>query len=283
MKAKNLAIIILQHNTPEHVSNNLAKLQQAELPENTEIIVVNNGGNQANQKVKSESYNQLNVKFFDTPNHGFPAGNNFGMEQLQNPISKYDFIAFINPDIQIQPKTLKHLIEYMEAKPNVGITSPKLVYPDGVVQDNYRVFPKPLDLVIKRVPFLRKRFTNRMRKYLMWDRKTNSNQAVDWVTGAFTLFSSKCLQSVGEHNQKDYFLFMSDVEICRKAWEEGYEVHIVGSTKALHNDQRVSSGGMKDIFTKKIIRIHIWDSIKYFAKNIFKPLPKNAPSNQTNS
>lgn len=270
---RKLSIIILQHNTPKFVEENLAALRTAILPPDTEIIVVNNGGNDANKKIPIEAYQGLNIKFFDTPNDGFPAGNNFGLSQ-----TKAEYYAFINPDIVVQPDTLKKLLEYMQDKPEVGIVSPQLIYADGSIQDNYRVFPRILDLIIKRIPTLRKFFLSRMRKYLMWDRDPNNNEAVDWVTGAFTLVSKNCMEAIKKHDDDHYFLFMSDVVLCREAYKKGYETHIVGSVKCLHNDERVSSGGIKDVFKKKIIRIHINDAISYFWHYKFEKLPKNAPS-----
>jgi GT2 family glycosyltransferase len=269
---RQLSIIILQHNTPEFVEQNLLALKSAELPESTEIIVVNNGGKSANQQIPATSYTGLTVKFFDTPNHGFPAGNNFGASQ-----TKAKYYAFINPDIVVNPETFSYLLNYMDSNPKVGICSPQLVYKDGTIQDNYRVYPRILDLIIKRIPFLLKRFPNRMRNYLMWNRDPHKNEAVDWVTGAFTLVSQNCLEAINGHDQR-YFLFMSDVVLCREAYYKGFETHIVGATKCLHNDTRVSSGGIKDILKKKIIRLHIADAIKYFWHYKFRKLPSNCPS-----
>lgn len=278
MKAQKLAIIILQHNTPEHVTNNLRKLQEAELPKETEIIVVDNGEKGANKKIPKEVTTGLNVTFYDSPNNGFPAGNNFGLSKLKHDKDYYDFFAFLNPDIQVNPDTIKTLIEYMEERPEVGLTSPTLRYADGTIQDNYRVFPKTLDFAIKRIPALRKRFSYRMREYLMWDRNPHTNEAVDWVVGAFTVLSKNCMKAIGKHDDERYFLFMSDVVLCRDAWEQGYEVHIVGDVEALHNDQRLSSGGVKDVFKRKIIRLHIKDALSYIKHYAFKKLPKNCPS-----
>lgn len=269
-----LAIIILQHNTPDHVSANLGALQKADLPEKTKIIVVDNGGKDANSKIPKENYQNLDVEFYSTPNDGFPAGNNFGYEKA----GEAEYYAFINPDIVVKPDTIAKLLEYLKAHPKVGIVSPQLRYRDGSVQDNYRTFPRILDLIIKRIPFLRKHFPNRMRNYLMWDRDPGTNQAVDWVTGAFIIVTRDCMKKIGKHDDDHYFLFMSDVVICRDAWEQGFETHIVGKVECLHNDTRLSSGGIKDVFKKRIIRLHIKDAVSYFWHYKFSSLPKDAPS-----
>jgi N-acetylglucosaminyl-diphospho-decaprenol L-rhamnosyltransferase len=270
---RELAIIILQHNTPGFVEDNLKALSKADLPENTEIIIINNGGNDANDKIDPKAYKGLKIKFFETPNDGFPAGNNFGMSKTE---SKY--YAFINPDIVVNSDTFAKLLEYMATNPQAGIVSPQLIYKDGTVQDNYRVFPRIFDLIIKRIPRLHKLFKKRLSKYLMWDRDPNANQAVDWVTGAFTIVSSNCLEAIKKHDDENYFLFMSDVALCREAYKKGFETHIVGEVKCLHNDTRVSSGGLLDVVKKRIIRIHIADAISYFWNYKFEKLPKNCPS-----
>lgn len=271
---RELAIIILQHNTPDHVSANLKALQEAEIPADTKIIVVDNGGKQGNEKIIKENYKNLDVEFYETANDGFPAGNNFGYKKA----GEAHYYAFINPDIVVKKDTIKNLLSYMKNHPKVGIVSPQLRYRDGSVQDNYRTFPRIPDLIIKRIPFLRKRFPNRMRNYLMWDRDPGTNQAVDWVTGAFIIVSNPCMKAIGKHDDDHYFLFMSDVVICRDAWEKGFETHIVGKVECLHNDTRLSSGGIKDVFKKRIIRLHIKDAISYFWHYKFSRLPENAPS-----
>ena len=79
-------------------------------------------------------------------------------------------------------------------------------------------------------------------------------------------------------NDETYFLFMSDVDLCRKAWEKGFEVHFVGETEALHNEGRLSAGGIGSFFRKKTMRIHVWDAIKYYWRYLYKRLPKGCPS-----
>jgi len=269
-----LAIVILQHNNPKDIEANLRALAKADLPEKTEIVVVNNGGNNANDEVSKDSYKGLNVKFFDIPNKGFPQGNNFGIAKTNAHV-----IAMVNPDIEVEKDTFKIILEYFKKHPNAGIAAPRLVYPTGKTQDNYRMFPRPLDLTIKRIPFLRRRFFNRMNAYLMWDKDPSKNEKVDWVTGAFQVITKRCWDAVGPNNEK-YFLFMSDVEICSLAWENNFEVHFVGEAKARHNDNRLSEGGIKDIFRKKTMRIHIVDALRYFMHHLFKRQPSGCPSSQ---
>jgi len=247
-------------------------LQKTWLPKKTEIIIINNGGNDANAKIPPKSYKKLNVKFLEIPNRGYPQGNNVGAKAASG-----KYLAFINPDIEVEKDTFKILFEYLEDNSKIGIVAPQLHYPDGIIQDNYRVFPRFVDLVIKRTNFLRKMFPQRMRRYLMWDKEPSVNEPVDWVTGAFMIVRKECFKKVGKHDEH-YFLFMSDVEICQKTWANNFEVHFVGSAHAQHNETRLSGGGFTDLFRKKTLRIHLHDALKYYFRHLIKRLPKNSPS-----
>lgn len=261
-----LSIVILHHGSPKEVTTNLKALKQASLPEKTEVFVINNGARGANAQIPVERNLKFKLRFFEIENLGYPQGNNFGLKQASG-----KFLCILNPDVEVKKETFKVLIDYLKNHPKVGIVAPRLRYPDGSVQDNYRNFPRPTDLIIKRT-FLRKFFSRRMRHYLMWDKDSTRSEPVDWLTGAFHLMPRKAW-NVLKPNDERFFLFMSDVDLCRRAWEEGFEVHFVGETEALHNDERLSAGGVMSFFKKRVMRIHVWDAVKYYAKYLFKRYP----------
>lgn len=266
-----LSIIILHHGSPKEVTANLQALSAAQLPKKTEVLVVNNGAKGSNAKIPFDPNPKFDLKYFEIENRGYPQGNNFGLKVAQG-----KFLCILNPDIVVGKDTFKVLLDYLKNHPKVGIVGPRLRYPDDTIQDNYRKFPRPFDLFVKRT-FLRRFFKKRMREYLMWDKDAYKSEAVDWLTGAFQLFTRKAWDKL-KPNDERYFLFMSDVDICRKAWEKGLEVHFVGETEALHNDERLSAGGIMAFFKKRVMRIHVMDAFKYYWHNLLKPLPKNCPS-----
>lgn len=266
-----LSIVILHHGSPKEVSANLKALHAAELPTGTEIFVINNGRRGANEEISSPLFEHAALSFHEIENKGYPQGNNFGFKRV-----KGDFLCILNPDVVVHKDTFKILLLYLKTHSKVGMVGPRLRYPDGKVQDNYRTFPRPFDLLVKRT-FLRHFFKKRMRKYLMWDKDPQKSEAVDWLTGAFQIMTRSAWNKVGP-NDETYFLFMSDVDLCRKAWKKGFEVHFVGETEALHNEGRLSAGGIGALFTKKTMRIHVWDAFRYYRRYLFKGLPRGCPS-----
>lgn len=266
-----LSIVILHHGSPKEVTANLQALASADLPKESEILVINNGRRGANDAIRRPDFKGAALHFYEIENRGYPEGNNFGFRRM-----KGQYLCILNPDVVVEKDTFKVLLKYLKTHSRVGIVGPRLRYPDGKVQDNYRTFPRPFDLFVKRT-FLRRFFIKRMRKYLMWDKDTHKSEAVDWLTGAFQIMTRKAWNQIGP-NDEAYFLFMSDVDLCRKAWEKGFEVHFVGETEALHNEGRLSSGGVGAFFRKKTMRIHVWDAVKYYGRYLFKRLPKKCPS-----
>jgi hypothetical protein len=262
-----LSIVILHHGSPKEVTANLQALKAARLPKKTEVFVINNGQKGANAKIPFDSNLSFDLRYFEIENQGYPQGNNFGLR-----MAKGKFLCILNPDIEVKKNTFEVVLSYLQAHPRVGIAAPRLRYPDGSIQDNYRSFPRLIDHFIKRL-FLRHFFTARMRRYLMWNKDPSKSEAVDWLTGAFQVFTRKAWNKVGPNDER-YFLFMSDVDICRQAWARGFEVHFVGETEALHNDARLSSGGLLSFFTKPTLRIHLWDALKYYKKFFGRALPK---------
>ncbi|MBT5824555.1 glycosyltransferase family 2 protein [Candidatus Peregrinibacteria bacterium] len=267
-----LSIVILHHGSPHEVTRNLTALKAAWLPEKTEVFVVNNGREGANAEIPFEKNLKFDLRFYEIPNKGYPNGNNFGFK-----MAKGKFLCILNPDVRVEKNTFKVLLDYLKEHKKVGIVAPRLQYPSGTYQDNYRNYPRLFDLIVKRTGWLRNLFGKRMRRYLMWDKDVQESEAVDWLTGAFQILTRKCWDLVGP-NEELYFLFMSDVDICRTAWERGFEVHFVGDTQAGHNEGRLSAGGFSKIFKSKVMRIHIVDAFKYYWKWKLKRLPKRSPS-----
>lgn len=265
-----LSIVILHYGNVAGTTETLKALKRAWLPEKTEVFVVNNGREGANAEIPFDANLKFDLKYFEIPNRGYPQGNNFVLKQARG-----KFLCILT-DVVVEKNTFKVLLDYLKSHKQVGVVAPRLVYENGDVQDNYRAFPNLSAQLLKRTA-LRRFFKRRMSRYLMWNKDPEVNEAVDWLTGAMQLFTRKCWDKIGPKDER-YFLFMSDVDICRVAWKKNFEVHFVGDTQAKHEMARLSGGGVRDFFRKKVVRIHVVDAFKYYLKYWRKPLPKRSPS-----
>jgi len=264
-----LSIVILQTNKPKDATNCLAALSKARLPAETEIFMINNGKHLANDAIDPASYATLpNVKFLDLGKDGYVRGNNIGYAH-----AKGKYIATVNADITVHPDTIEKMIAHLEAHPDVGIVAPRLIYPDGHEQDSARPFPRPFELVLRRLFHSDGRTESRV----TFGDKDYAD--VDWFVGAMFIMTRACLEKTGGHDKR-YYLFMTDVILCRETWKAGMKVHILRDAKTTHNESRLSKGGIVALLRKKTGRAHIRDSLRYFLQYLGKPFPTLSPSAQ---
>lgn len=263
-----LSIVILQTNKPGDVTQCLKALSKARLPAETEIVVLNNGGNDANTKVDPSSYAALkNISFVELPSPGgYIEGNNQGYER-----STGDYVLTLNPDITVHEDTIERLLAYMQQHPAVGIAAPRLIYPDGHEQDSARAFPHIGELLWRRL------FNPNVHRSARTSFGENEAVESDWITGAAFLMSRACLEKTGGHDRR-FYLFMSDIALCRETWNAGLSVVQLRDARAIHNEARLSRGGLVAMLKKRTGRWHISDARRYFMHYLFRPFPANCPS-----
>ncbi len=261
-----LSIVILHSNTPKDVEMCLRSMRQARLPRETEIIVINNRINGANDLVPADAWEGLDVRFLETDVDGYIYGNNLGYKLATGRI-----IGTMNADITMEADTIERLVAHLDAHPETGIVAPRLFYPSGQEQDSARPFPSAMELIKRRV------IRNQSAKRPQFG--SNEWVEIDWVTGAFFFMTRTCLNAVGGHDER-FHLFMSDVAICRNTWAVGLHVRQLRDCRATHHEARLSGGNLWKLIHKRTGRIHVKDSLKYFLHYGRRPLPPLSPSAQ---
>lgn len=238
-----------------------------------EVVIVSNGNKSKYAQIKEENQENHQFKFIlNSKNLGYGQGNHQGILASQG-----EYVLILNPDIELYKGNIDLMVQYLENQKNVGVLAPQLIYEDGTTQDVYRRFPNFLDFIIKRT-LLHKLpvFKYRLFKYLMHDKNPELIEDVDWVVGACLLIRRKMYDEVGGFDPR-YFLFLEDTDLCRLMWEKGYRVVYFPRAKATHYHERLSEGGIIDIFRKKTVRIHIKSALKYFWKYMFRKVPHITP------
>lgn len=152
-------------------------------------------------------------------------------------------------------ESLKPIFEEMVKNDKIAIASPKFSY-KGKVVDNYRNFPKFLDLFIKNFKFLRKRFPEQMRRYLLWDLDLNSKVNVDFLTNNFLIIKKDFFDQFKVNLGKSY----SDIELAIKAYENNLSVCFFGTCE-IKLKRRLKN---KSFFLKLGILLK---TFKFFIKN----------------
>lgn len=227
-----------------------------------EIILVDNGSDDGTPEYYQEKWGKTVTILPLDKNYGFQVGNNRGFE-----LATGDYIFLHNPDIKMREGDIDKMISYLQQHPDVALVAPKLVSPDGKIQDTYRKFYHPLDFLIKRLVFLHKYpyFKKRMTRLLMWDVDRTKVQEVDWIIGACVMMPRDKFVAVGGFDER-YKLFLGDTDICRKFWEKGWKVVYNPDVCGEHGAKRVSGDGFFTVLFKRTAWMHFADMIRYFWK-----------------
>ncbi len=160
---------------------------------------------------------------------GFGANHNVAFRE-----SLSQWFAVVNPDIRINALDLQSLISPFRNQA-VAAVAPVVLASDGRVEDSFRKFP-----TLKRFA-KRKLLRQRNADYEVAD----TPYAVDWVAGMFVVFRREAYQEVGGFDDRRFFMYLEDADICRRIGEKGWQVIVNPDSKVIHMAQRASRRNLK--------------------------------------
>src|SRR5260370_1728783 len=158
-----------------------------------EIIVVDNASTDGAADMVAQEFPHVRL-LRNASNVGFSRANNLAVKQARG-----RFLFFLNNDTLVPPGTLRRLVAYLEAHPEVGMVGPRLRDAQGNVQVSYRPRPTVATLLHKTSLL---RWTGLFRssylafRRLQFDPETTKNVAV--LMGAAVLLArDRCLACGG--------------------------------------------------------------------------------------
>jgi GT2 family glycosyltransferase len=142
-------------------------------------------------------------------NLGFSRGNNQAAER-----AKGRYLFFLNNDTIVPPGTLRRLLDYAGAHPEVGIIGPQLRDEEGVTQLSYRSCPT-LGALLHRITWLRWTglFRQEYRRYRGRDIDAPTPRPVEILMGAALFMPRHIFQDCGRWDE-DYTFGGEDIDLC---------------------------------------------------------------------
>ena len=165
-----------------------------------------------------------------------PAGANLGYGTAVNrgvAATTEPYVLVLNPDVVVEPGTVKALIAALERDPTLGVVGPKVEEPDGTRYPSARRFP---DLVTAAGhAFLGyaapgNRFS---RAYKLADWDPDRAGDVDWISGSCFLARRSAYDAVGGFDEA-YFMYAEDVDLCWRLWRAGWRVGYEPAARVVH-------------------------------------------------
>lgn len=164
----------------------------------------------------------------DTPK-GFGANHNAAF--IHSPAQ---WFAVVNPDIRIKILDLQNLLSPFQDQ-TVAAVAPVVLSSDGEVEDSARRFPTLM------------RFAKRV---LLRQRHADYNvevapYPVEWVAGMFVVFRRDAFQQIGGFDDRRFFMYLEDADICNRIEKKGWQVIVNPNSKVIHMAQRASRRNLK--------------------------------------
>lgn len=242
-------IFLLWQSLKEHVTLNF------------EFIIVDNASPNGDlEKLEAFFASEKQVHVIGLQqNLGFGGGYREGVRFVTG-----NYIAIVNPDIQVEAGCFETLLAVIEVNEKVGLLAPRLLNPDGSMQQNARRFPSPWVMFGRR---LFGKFSWAYDSDKSWyDVSQTQPIAVDWVQGSFMFMRTQFFKvDLGGFDER-FFLFLEDTDLCRRVWMSGKKVWLVPLARARHGVDRLSGGNFFQAVRKKTFWIHVSSAFKYFFK-----------------
>jgi len=260
-----LSIIIVNYKTKGLVKQCLKNILALDLNLVYEILVIdNNSEDKIEAMLKNKFTDELEtqkIKFFQAgENKGMGAGNNYGLKRASG-----KYILVLNPDVVIFSQTIPNLINFISSHEEAGLVAPKLLYPNRSNQQSRYLFPKfHLPLFIR--TGLNKITQKTLNAYTLANKPDDKPHTVDWVRGSAFLSTRDFLLELEGFDER-FFMYMEDIDLCRRVKLANKQVWYVPDSQAIHYYSRDSktNSWLRDL-TRKMAWVHIISWLKYFWK-----------------
>jgi N-acetylglucosaminyl-diphospho-decaprenol L-rhamnosyltransferase len=208
-----LDVSIVSYRCEELLRDCLTSLQENPPSGEMNVHVVDNASGDGTVEMVRREFPEIRVTEC-TQNTGFSTANNIAIRAGSAP-----YVLILNPDTRITPGSLDHLLELMDARPEIGMAGPRLELDDGSFDHAAkRSFPTPLSALAHFTGVGRRSESGALAAYRAPE--VESGQ-VDAVNGAFMLTRRKALDQVGLFDE-GFWMYMEDLDLCYRLAQAGW-------------------------------------------------------------
>ncbi|MHC1732024.1 MAG: glycosyltransferase family 2 protein [Bacteroidales bacterium] len=229
MGAPDLSICIVSYNTRDLLSDCLSSLYAAGLRASFEVIVVDNGSGDGSVEMLRQAYPQVRV-VENHSNMGYTRPNNQALK-----LASGNYAVLLNPDTYVCPGAFDTLIGYMDAHPEVGVCTPKVLNRTGTLQKQCRrSAARPWDVVtyftgLSRLFPKSPLFARYLKTYL----DENQTSEVEAVSGSCMLIRRVVIEQIG-YLDEAFFAYQEDADYSFRVRQAGWKIHYVPGAQIVH-------------------------------------------------
>lgn len=223
-----LEVVIVSHGAEELLRRCLRSLERYPASGTMRVTVVDSGSPDATPDMVAREFEA--VRLIRRENIGFSAANNLALRE-----SEAAAILLLNPDTEVYAGTLDASLARLRSAERIGMVGCKLVTESGELDHACkRSFPTPLSALAHFTGIGRGDDASAaLSQYRATHLGDDEPGEVDAVNGAFMLCRGEAVREVGPLDE-GYWLYMEDLDWCRRFWQAGWRVFYEPGGVALH-------------------------------------------------
>ena len=190
-----------------------------------EIVVLDNASEDGSVEAVRERFPDMRV-IAQSHRAGFGANHN---TVIRATTGRYVYV--LNEDTTAGDWGFEALTAYLDNHLRVAALGPRIVYPDGRLQDSAWRFPTPLVSTVSLATLGRLGVTQS---------RGDEPRAVDWVTGAAVMLRREALDEVGLFDE-DFFLYSEEVDLQARLHRADWDVHYFPGVSVVHHESQFSA------------------------------------------
>lgn len=184
-------------------------------------------------------------------NFGFARANNQALRDCSG-----EYVLLLNPDTQVSPGAIWHLVDFLDRRPGAGVVAPQLLNTDGSVQRSCREFPTFSGMFYELAGLSRmfpsgSKKGKRFRAYKMLDWNHDDERQVDQPEGACLAIRRSVIDEVGLLDE-GFFMLFEEVDWCYRIKQKGWEIWFTPDARVTHHYGQ----SIKQVKIKMIISSH---------------------------
>lgn len=201
---------------------------------NFEVIVVDNHSQDGTSEMIEKEFQQVKL-IKNSENRGVAPARNQGIKE-----TKGKYILILDADMELIDNSIKHLFDFMEQNPDVGIVGCKLIDKDFNLQTSCKRFPTLLAFLFRRLEWIDAiKNSKTLKHHTMKDWDHNEIKSVDYLIGACQFFRRDVVNKIGMYDD-NIFYGPEDIDFCLRIWKAGWKVNYYPFTSIIHHEQRIT-------------------------------------------
>jgi GT2 family glycosyltransferase len=223
-----LEVVVVSHGAEGLLRRCLRSLTEHPASGATLVTVIDSGSPDSTPDMVEREF--PSVRLIRRPNIGFAAANNLVLTG-----SAAANVLLLNPDTEVYAGTLDAALARLRSDPRIGMVGCKLVTESGELDHACkRSFPTPLGALAHFTGIGRADGASAaLSQYRATHLGDGEPGEVDAVNGAFMLCRAEAVRDVGPLDE-GYWLYMEDLDWCRRFWQAGWKVFYEPAGVALH-------------------------------------------------